>query len=124
MPDSTILADYVLNRLAGLLKNLRIIPENMRRNLEASYGLFYSQRVLVELVELGLPRQRAYEMVQAAAMRSWDTRTPFRDQVTGDAEIRQHLSLETLERLFDPCYYLRYVPTIFERVFGSGVVKQ
>ena len=57
-------------------------------------------------------------------MRSWDTRTPFRDQVTGDAEIRQHLSLETLERLFDPCYYLRYVPTIFERVFGSGVVKQ
>jgi len=123
MPDSTILADYVLNRLAGLLKNLRIIPENMKRNLEGSYGLFYSQRVLVELIDLGLPRQRAYEMVQAAAMRSWDTRKPFRDEVTNDAEIRQHLSLETLERLFDPCYYLRYVTTILERVFGPGVVK-
>ncbi|OIO02488.1 MAG: adenylosuccinate lyase [Desulfovibrionaceae bacterium CG1_02_65_16] len=121
MPDSTILADYILNRLAGLLKNLRIIPENMKRNLESSYGLFYSQRVLVELVELGLPRQRAYEMVQAAAMRSWDTRTPFRDQVTDDAEIRKYISLETLERLFDPCYYLRYVTTIFDRVFGPGV---
>jgi len=124
MPDSTILADYILHRLARLLKNLRIIPENMRRNLEGSYGLFYSQRVLVELVELGLPRQHAYEMVQAAAMRSWDTRTPFRGQVEGDPEIRKHLSLETLERLFDPCYYLRYVPAIFERVFGSGVVAK
>ncbi len=124
MPDSTILADYILHRLARLLKNLRVIPENMRRNLEGSYGLFYSQRVLVELVELGLPRQRAYEMVQAAAMRSWDTRTPFRGQVENDPEIRKHLSLETLERLFDPCYYLRYVPAIFERVFGSGVVAK
>jgi adenylosuccinate lyase len=120
MPDSTILADYILGRLAGLLKNLRVIPENMARNLEGSYGLFYSQRVLVELIEMGLPRQRAYEMVQAAAMRSWDGRKSFRSEVEGDAEIRRHLSLETLERLFDPCYYLRYVTAIYERVFGQG----
>jgi len=120
MPDSTILADYILNRLAGLLKNLRIIPENMARNLEGSYGLFYSQRVLVELIDLGLPRQKAYEMVQAAAMRSWDGRVSFKNEVVNDAEIRRHLSLETLERLFDPCYYLRYVTAIYARVFGQG----
>lgn len=120
MPDSTILADYILNRLAGLLRNLRVIPENMARNLEGSYGLFYSQRVLVALLDLGLPRQKAYEMVQAAAMRSWDGRTSFRDEVQHDAEIRRQLSLETLERLFDPCYYLRYVAAIYERVFGQG----
>jgi adenylosuccinate lyase len=120
MPDSTILADYILNRLAGLLKNLRVIPENMRRNLESSYGLFYSQRVLVGLLDLGLPRQKAYEMVQAPAMRSWDTRRPFKDEVMADQQIREYLSLETLERLFDPCYYLRYVSAIFDRVFGQG----
>ena len=120
MPDSTILADYILNRLAGLLSNLRVIPENMQRNLEGSYGLFYSQRVLVELIDLGLPRQKAYEMVQAPAMRSWDTRRPFKDEVMGDMQIREYLSLETLERLFDPCYYLRYVSAIFDRVFGQG----
>jgi len=120
MPDSTILADYILNRLAGLLKNLRVIPENMARNLDGSYGLFYSQRVLVGLIDLGLPRQKAYEMVQAPAMRSWDTRRPFKDEVMGDPQIREYLSLETLERLFDPCYYLRYVSAIFDRVFGQG----
>ncbi len=120
MPDSTILADYILHRLAGLLKNLRVLPENMARNLEGSFGLFYSQRILVALLDLGLPRQKAYEMVQAAAMRSWDQRRLFKDEVLEDADIRGNLSLETLERLFDPCYYLRYIPTVFARVFGSG----
>ena len=118
MPDSTILADYILNRLAGLLKNLRVIPENMARNLEGSFGLFYSQRVLVGLLDAGLPRQKAYEMVQAPAMRSWDLRRSFKQEVLNDADIRSHLSLETLERLFDPCYYLRHVATIYARVFG------
>ncbi len=118
MPDSTILADYILGRLAGLLKNLRIIPENMARNLDSSYGLFYSQRVLVALLDLGLARQKAYETVQAAAMRSWDQHRAFKDEVLDDAEIRRHLSLETLERLFDPCYYLRHVSAVYVRVFG------
>ncbi|MDO9631864.1 MAG: adenylosuccinate lyase, partial [Humidesulfovibrio sp.] len=118
MPDSTILADYILHRLAGLLKNLRVIPENMARNLDSSFGLFYSQRVLVGLLDTGLPRQKAYELVQAAAMRSWDQRRPFKGEVLADVEIRKNLSLETLERLFDPCYYLRHVSTVYARVFG------
>ncbi|MDP3428464.1 MAG: adenylosuccinate lyase [Humidesulfovibrio sp.] len=120
MPDSTILADYILSRLAGLLANLRVIPENMARNLDSSFGLFYSQRVLVGLLDQGLPRQQAYEMVQAAAMRSWDQRRPFHDEVLNDVEILKILSLETLERLFDPCYYLRHVSTVYQRVFGQG----
>ncbi len=120
MPDSTILADYILNRLAGLLKNLRVIPENMARNLAGSYGLYFSQRVLVALLDLGLPRQKAYEMVQAAAMRCWEGRKPFRDEVLADPAITAHLSREALEEVFDPCYYLRYVSDIFGRVFSQA----
>lgn len=120
MPDCTILADYILNRLAGLLKNLRIIPENMQRNLEGSFGLFYSQRVLVALIDLGLPRQKAYEMVQAPAMRCWEGKRPFKNEVMADAKITRHLSQQALEEVFDPCYYLRYVSAIFERVFVPG----
>ncbi len=120
MPDSTILADYILNRLAGLLKNLRVIPENMARNLAGSFGLYYSQRVLVALLDLGLPRQKAYEAVQAAAMRCWEGKRPFRDEVLADPEITRHLSREALEQVFDPCYYLRYVSEIFGRVFSQA----
>ena len=76
--------------------------------------------MLVGLLDLGLARQQAYELVQAAAMRSWDLRRPFKDEVLNDAEIRKNLSLETLERLFDPCYYLRHVSTVYQRVFGQS----
>lgn len=120
MPDSTILADYVLNRLARLLDNLRVIPENMERNLFASYGLFFSQRVLIALVEEAkLPRQEAYVLVQRAAMKSWDTRTSFRDMVEQDPDITKHIPKEKLDSLFDPKAYLCQEDMIFARVFGE-----
>ncbi len=120
MPDSTILADYVLNRLARLLDNLRVIPENMERNLMASYGLFFSQRVLIALVEEAkMPRQEAYVLVQRAAMKSWETRTPFKDVVAADSAITAHISGEKLESLFDPQAYLCREDMIFDRVFGK-----
>lgn len=123
MPDSTILADYVLHRLKGLLDNLRLIPENMQRNLWASYGLFFSQRVLLALVEqAGLPRQQAYELVQACAMQSWSDKTSFPDLVRRNAEISSKLAPmygDELDRLFDLNYYLRYEDLIFQRVFGE-----
>ena len=119
MPDSTILADYVLHRLASLLAGLRIIPENMERNLMASYGLFFSQRVLLALVEeANLPRQKAYEEVQRLAMQSWENREPFPDLVRGDAFMTGHLSAATLDGIFDPGSYLRHEDTIFKRVFA------
>lgn len=121
MPDSTILMDYSLARLNTLLANLRVIPENMARNLMGSYGLFFSQRVLLALVEeAGLPRQEAYEEVQRLAMRSWEEKISFPDLVMGDARIRRHLDEARLRGLFNPASCLHYEDAVFERVFGAA----
>lgn len=120
MPDSTILMDYVLHRLNSLLSNLRVIPENMERNLMSSYGLFFSQKVLLALVEeAGLARQDAYEKVQALAMRSWEEKKPFPDLVRADPFISSRLSAERLDTLFDPASCLIHEDTVFTRVFGE-----
>ena len=120
MPDSTILAHYVLHRLSGVLDRLRIIPENMDRNLKGSFGLFFSQRVLLALIESGLERQKAYELVQAAAMRCWNEKKSFPDEVKADVEIGKHLSQERLATVFDPGYYIAQEDLIFNRVFGEA----
>lgn len=118
LPDSAILADYILHRLGSLLSGLRLLPENMERNLRSSYGLFFSQRVLLALVEkAAVPRQEAYALVQQCAMRSWEERRPFADLVRANAEICSRLSSEELAELFDPAYYLRHEDFIFRRVF-------
>ena len=120
MPDSTILMDYVLARLNNLLANLRVIPENMERNLMSSYGLFFSQRVLLALVEEAkLPRQEAYEKVQHLAMRSWEEKRSFPELVKNDAFMREHLDSGTLDRLFDPASCLTHEDAIYERVFAG-----
>ncbi|MDL2314519.1 adenylosuccinate lyase, partial [Desulfovibrio sp. OttesenSCG-928-C14] len=119
MPDSTILADYILHRLKNLLAGLRLNPENMLRNLMASYGLFFSQRVLLALVEkAGMQRQEAYTLVQACAMQSWEQKKPFEDFVRSSAEISSRLDQAALDEIFDLGYYLRHEDLIFHRVFG------
>ncbi|AMD92590.1 adenylosuccinate lyase [Desulfomicrobium orale] len=120
MPDSTILVDYMLHRLNNLLKGLRVIPENMERNLMGSHGLFFSQRVLLALVEAGLARQEAYVMVQKVAMRCWRERTSFEDAVRADVDIAARLDKARLDKAFDLNYYLRHERTILDRVFASG----
>ena len=123
MPDSTILMDYILHRLSALLENLRIIPENIERNLLGSYGLFFSQRVLLALLEAGgegLSRQEAYVLVQRCAMRSWEEREYFPDVVRKDPEIASRLAAKALDEIFDLNYYLRYENDIFTRVFSSA----
>lgn len=120
MPDSTILMDYILHRLSNLVANLRVIPENMARNMAMSFGLFYSQRVLLSLVESGMPRQEAYVMVQRCAMKSWESHQPFPEIVRADADITARLNAETLDTLFDPSYYLSHEDAIFERVFVNS----
>ncbi len=117
MPDSTILVNYMLQRLNGLLGTLRIIPENMQRNLMSSHGLFFSQRVLLALVDQGLERQKAYEMVQAVAMRCWQERTSFEEAIRSNKAIAALLQPEVLDQIFDLQYYLRHEQTIFSRVF-------
>lgn len=117
MPDSTILMDYILHRLNRVMANLRIIPENMERNLMGSYGLFFSQRVLLALIDKGqYARQEAYELVQKIAMQSWDTKTPFPDLVKADEQIQKVLSPNVLSELFNPQSFLVYEDTIFNRV--------
>ncbi len=118
MPDSTIIMDYVLTRLAGVIRRLRIIPENMERNLWASYGLFFSQRLLNAVLETGLPRQQAYEMVQAVAMRCWEGALSFPDEVRSDTAIASRLGPDKLAEVFDLGFYLRQEDLILERVFG------
>lgn len=119
-PDSTELMDYILNRLAGVLEKLRILPENMQRNIDLSHGLYLSQRVLLALVENGMARQEAYEMVQRRAMQSWDEKQSFPELVRADKDITSKLPEGKLDELLDPSYYMRFEDLIFTRVFGHG----
>ncbi len=121
-PDTTTLMDYILNRLAGLLANLRVLPENMLANMERSHGLHFSQRVLLALVESGLGRQEAYGLVQRRAMESWEHKASFPDLIRQDPDITRHLPPEKLEELLDPKYYLRFEDLVFARVFGHGPI--
>lgn len=120
MPDSTILIDYMLNRINNILENLVINTENMERNLKISCGLYFSQRVLLALIEKGMERQRSYELIQEAAMQSWNQKTPFEQNVRSCPEITKHFQESELEELFDNNYYLHYEDTIFKRIFNSS----
>jgi adenylosuccinate lyase len=116
LPDSTILLDYMLHRMSEILEGLRVYPERMRENMERSFGLMYSQRVLLRLTETGLPRQRAYEIVQRNAMRAWSDRTSFRDLLASDPEVTARLASAALAECFDPAWYLRNVDAIYRRL--------
>jgi adenylosuccinate lyase len=102
LPDSTILLDYMLHRMSGILEGLRVYPERMRENMDRSFGLMYSQRVLLRLTESGLPRQQAYEIVQKNAMRAWSERTSFRDLLAADPAVTARLAPAALAECFDP----------------------
>jgi adenylosuccinate lyase len=109
----------MLVRLEGLLKNLMVYPENMMKNFNLLRGLTFSQQVMLTLVEKGMIREEAYKIVQELAMKVWkDTNLNFKDLVLSDQRIRNFLTQEEIEHIFDVKYYLRYVDQIFERVFG------
>jgi len=116
LPDSTILLDYMLHRMTGIIEGLQVYPARMKENMERSYGLMYSQRVLLRLAETGLPRQQAYEMVQRNAMRAWQERKPFRALLADDPEVTARLTPADLDGCFDPAWYLRHVDAIYKRV--------
>ncbi len=116
LPDSTILLDYMLGQMVRILDDLVVAPERMRENLERSYGLIYSQRVLLALTEAGLPRQAAYELVQRAAMRAWRERRPFLECLEEDPDVTGRLGPEALKACFDPAWYLRHVDAVFRRL--------
>jgi len=113
LPDAFLVLDYMLDRFAWLAEGLVVFPERMRRNLEASHFLFFSQRVLLALVESGLSRDDAYRLVQRNAMRAWEEEQDFRELVRGDSEIARRVDLDTIFSL-EP--YTRHVDTVFERL--------
>ena len=115
LPDATTLAHYALRRLGGILRGLRVFEENLRRNLDLTRGLVYSQRVLNALIASGLPRDKAYAIVQRNALRSWEEGRAFLDLLEEDPE--NPLKGEALKALFEPGEYLRRVEAIYQR-FG------
>ena len=106
-PDSTILLHYMLKKACWLVDKLNVYPENMAANMEKSYGLVYSQRVLLALVEAGMLRDDAYKIVQRSAMKAWEEKTQFADLLKADPEVPRGCRRPQIEALFDPGYALR-----------------
>jgi len=117
LPDSTILADYLLARMTDIVSGMRVFPERMRRNLDSTGGLVFSGQLLQDLVEAGAAREDAYKWVQEHAMAAWETETNFRQRVVGDPRIKIFLNREALDHTFDLNRQLRHVDAIFARVF-------
>jgi len=115
-PDATLVLDYMLHIFTGVMDRLTVFPEHMRENLDRSYGLVFSQRVLLALIETGLSRQDAYAIVQRNAMAAWRERTPFLDLLLGDAEVTGRLKESELRALFDYGFYLQNIGATFERL--------
>jgi len=116
IPDATMLTYYMLNKANYLVHNLVVHKDRMKENIEKSYNLIYSQRVLLKLVELGVSREEAYKIVQENAMKAWNERRDFKAILLEDKRVREKLSgKETLEDIFSPDYYLKNVNEIYER---------
>ncbi len=119
VPDTTILIDYMLNRLAGVVGRLVVYPERMRHNLNLTKGLIFSQQVLLALAKRGVSREEAYRMVQNQAMKAWQENKDFKELLINDRHITEHLDMDQIQAIFDLDLQLRHVDTIFARVFGS-----
>jgi adenylosuccinate lyase len=116
LPDATIALNYMLNRFGNIVKNLTVFPENMKRNMEKTLGLIYSQRVLLALIDEGMSREAAYDTVQPKAMEAWETQVPFRKLIEADSTVQSKLTQEQIADCFDYHYHLKHVDTIFDRL--------
>ena len=116
IPDSTILLNYMLRRFGNIIKNLTVFPENMLRNMDATFGLIYSQRVLLKLIDKGMSREKAYDLVQPCTATAWDEKLAFRSVLENQPEIMSTLSKEEIDDAFDYHYHIKNVDLIFKRV--------
>jgi adenylosuccinate lyase len=115
LPDSTIALDYMLHKMIQIIDRLQVYPENMRRNLNLTRGVIFSQALLLLLAQKGLTREEAYRMVQKRAHSAWQAGLPLKEAVKQDEDFRRYLSDEDIERAFDLQYNLRHVDAIFRR---------
>ena len=118
-PDTTILIDYMLNRFGNIVKNLTVFPDNMLRNMNSTFGLIYSQRVMLKLIEKGMTREEAYDLVQPKTAYAWDNQVDFKPLLETDDKITALLSQNEIDDLFNPVYYTKRVDDIFDRL-GLG----
>ncbi len=116
IPDSTIALDYMLHKFIEVVDGLQVYPQAMLANIARTHGLIFSQRVLLSLMEKGLPRMKAYDIVQRSAMKSWKEGSDFKENLLGDPEFVKYIGGPELEGLFDLDFYLRNVDTIFKNV--------
>lgn len=115
LPDVTIALDYMLNRFTNIIDNLTVYEDNMKANMDKTFGLIYSQRVMLTLIDKGMVREEAYDIVQPKAMESWSTKTPFRELVEQDSKITDLLSKEELDECFNEKHHLNQIDTLFRR---------
>jgi adenylosuccinate lyase len=116
LPDSCLALDYCLNIFTSVMMGLQVNPKMMKRNLDLTKGLIFSQRIMLALIDKGLSRQKAYELVQRNAMKAWQRNKNFLSLLKADAEVTDALPPEELEPLFNEQYYLRYIDDIFKRI--------
>ena len=114
-PDSTIALDFALCRLSNVVQNLNIYPKNMMKNLNITNGIFFSQRVLIELTNAGFTREEAYKIVQKNAMKSWNDNSPFYDNIASDKKITNKIPVNKLKKLFNFSYHTKKINIIFKR---------
>ncbi|QAY67047.1 adenylosuccinate lyase [Paenibacillus protaetiae] len=116
LPDATMLLNYMLNRLGNIIANLTVFPENMKRNMQATYGVPFSGRVMTKLIDKGFSREQAYDTVQPRAMQAWEEQRKFRDIIEATPEITNVLSPEEIDDAFNPAWHLKHVDTIFRKL--------
>ncbi len=114
-PDSTIALDFALSRLSNVVKNLNIYPKNMMKNLNITNGIFFSQRILIELTGVGFTREEAYKIVQKNAMKSWNDNSPFYENIASDKKITNKIPVNKLKKLFNFSYHTKKINIIFKR---------
>ncbi|GAJ25178.1 adenylosuccinate lyase [Liquorilactobacillus sucicola DSM 21376 = JCM 15457] len=119
LPDTTILLDYMLHRFGKILDTLTVFPNNMKRNMKRTFGLIYSGRVLLKLIDTGMSREEAYDLIQPKTAEAWDKQIQFRPLLEADSNIMKNLTQKDLDDAFDYHWHLRHVDDIFERV-GLG----
>ncbi|WP_125980897.1 adenylosuccinate lyase [Loigolactobacillus iwatensis] len=119
LPDTTELLDYILHRFSKIIETLTVFPEKMRSNMDVTYGLIYSQRVMLKLIDNGMSREAAYDLVQPKTAVAWDEKKAFRPLLEADPKITSALNAKDLDDAFDYHWHLRNVDTIFDRV-GLG----
>ena len=114
-PDATIALDFALNRLSNVVKNLNVYPKNMKKNLDITNGIFFSQRVLLELTTAGFTREESYKIVQRNAMQAWKENSSFYNKIVSDKKITNKIPVNKIKKLFDFGYHTKKINIIFKR---------